>query len=152
MALGGWRDRRTQRSTELAHLVRGPGVPRESQFESWGQILPGLVAMSWEVNFKERCLLKSTLPPLLYGPKDKIHKRESGSWGLISGSVAVTRGGLSRALAREESTRREGGIVSLTHPSNPNRHIPAEGPCDPWASPQTLLPRTHGRGGHSGRC
>lgn len=75
-------------------------MPRESQFESWGQIRPGLVAMSREVNSKVRCSLTSTLPHLLHGPKDKIYKRASGDYGLISGSVAVTLGGPSRALRR----------------------------------------------------
>lgn len=83
-------------------------------FYSWGQVAPGLVAVSWEANLKERYLLKSTLMHwdlfapssslkiLLSDIKDKIYKHESGYYGLITGLVVVTLGNLPGVLTRTE--------------------------------------------------
>lgn len=88
-------------------------MPGRSQFDSWGQIPPGLVAMSQEVDLKERYLHKSTVPHrdvlvpscslkiLLSNLKDKIYKHESGYYGLITGLVVAILG-LLRILTREE--------------------------------------------------
>lgn len=87
---------------------------RSLPLDSWGQVSPGLVAVSWEVNLKERYLLKSTvvhwdllapsssLKILLSDIKDKIYKHESGYYGLITGLVVVTLGNLSGVLTRTE--------------------------------------------------
>lgn len=72
------------------------------------------MAVSWEVNLKERYLLKSTLVHwdllapssslkiFLSDIKDKIYKHESGYYGLITGLVVVTLGNLSGVLTRTE--------------------------------------------------
>lgn len=83
-------------------------------FDPWGQVPPGLIAVSGEVNLKERSLLKSTLMHwdllapssslkiLLSDIKDKIYKHESSYYGLITGLVVVTLGNPSGVLTRAE--------------------------------------------------